>query len=362
MSRTKPDDTPQGEQDRANKVARRGKAGPVAKAGKDVVAAIVYSVFAAYLFYPHFETFDTVKYLVPLNCAAGAFGGYLLSKRWVAGLGGRFFAGAIYGFSPFMFFLARFHPTAGSFAAIVPWLFWPAVFGPKGKWQRLRVPLAILPFVALVGLFRLAGNFGLYPLPTQIRLRAEDLLSILAPAAMVKQVDVLLGFYHVTIASLIIGTSMLIASRRYGVILIFVIGAVLSVFDSFSGAARIMWLTVPLLCCSVLIGEGTEGIIHCGYSDRRWVLASAIVLLVCAIIALLFGTKATHVFAGLGSGYARLFIEAAQMYVAGAIATGVIFFLARGKSRLMWLRAAIICSAIAVDIFLGARSIVDAVN
>jgi len=333
----------------------------MAKTGRDVIAAVIYIFFCSYLFYPHFETFDRVKYLIPLNCVAGALGGYILSKRWVAGFGGRFFAGAVYGFGPFMLFLAKFHPTAGSFAAIVPWLFFPAVFGPKGKLHWITVPLAVLPFVVIAAFFRLAGEFGLYPVPTQIVLRLDDLLSILAPAAMAGQADVLLGFYHVAIGALVIGLVMLTAARRYGVMAVFVIGVMLSILDSFSGVARIIWLTVPLLCCSVLIGEGIEGIIHCGYSDRRWILASAIVLLSYAIVALLFGAKGTHVFAGLGSGYTRLFIQAAQIYVAGAIATGVIFFLARGKSRLVWLRAAIICSAIAVDIFLGARSIVDGI-
>jgi hypothetical protein len=333
----------------------------MAKAGRDAIAAVIYIIFCAYLFQPYFETFDTAHYLTPANCCFGAFGCYLLSKRWVAGFGGRFFAGVIYGFGPFMLFLARFHPTAGSMAAIVPWLFLPAVFGPKGKRQWIRVLLAILPFVIIVGLFRLADWYGLYPIPTQIKIRFEDLLSILAPAALINRVDVPIGFYHTTIGALIIGFAMLFAARRYSIMVIFASGVVLLLFDSFSGAARIIWLTVPLLCCSVLIGEGIEGIIHCGYSDRKWILASAVVLLACAIITLIFGTKASHVFAGLGLRYTRLFIEAAQMYVVGAIATGVVFFLARGKSRLVWLRAAIVCSAIAVDTFLGAGHIVDSV-
>jgi hypothetical protein len=335
-----------------------GKARSMAKLGKDAFAAVIYIGFCEYLFYPHSETFDTVKYLVPVNCVAGALGCYILSKRWVAGFGGRFLAGAIYGFGPFMLFLARFHPTAGSFAAIVPWLFFPAVFGPKGKWQWVRIPLSLLPLVIVAGLFSLVGHWGLYPLPTRIRLRLEDLMSIFFPVAMVGRVDVAIGFYHIAIGALIIGFAMLIAARRYGVAVIFVIGMVLSIFDSFSGAPRIIWLTVPLLCCSVLIGEGIEGIIHCGYSDRRWILASAIVLLSCAIAALILGTKATRIFAGLGSGYTRLFIQAAQMYVTGSIAMGVIFFLARGKSRLVLLRAAIICCAIAIDVLLGTRNIV----
>jgi hypothetical protein len=335
----------------------------MAKAGRDAIAAVIYIIFCAYLFQPYFETFDTIHYLIPINCFVGAFGCYLLSKRWIAGFGGRFFAGVIYGFGPFMLFLggSEFHETAGSFAAIVPWLFWPAVFGPKDKLQWTRVPLAILPFAIIVGLFRLSGHFSLYPIPIQIKLRPEDLLSILAPAALVAKINILVGFYHVPLAALIIGLAMLAASRRYSVMFIFALGAALLVFDSFSGVARIIWLTVPLLCCAVLIGEGIEGVIHCGYNDRRWILASSILLLACAVVTLLFGTKATHIFAGLGSGYTRLFIEAAQMYVVGAIATGVVFFLARGKSRLVWLRAGIVCSAIAVDVFLGAGHIVDSV-
>lgn len=331
------------------------------KAGKDVIAAVLYIVFCAYLFQPHLAKFETFDYLIPFNCCAGAFGCYILSKRWVSGLGGRFFAGAIYGFGPFMFFLARYHATAGSIAAMVPWLFLPAVFGPAGKRKWMRVPLGILPFVIVAGIFKLAGLYGLYPIPNQIRIMPEDLLSIFAPTALINRVDVPIGFYHTAIGALIIGFSMLFAARRYSVMFIFALGVSLLLFDSFSGAARIIWLTVPLLCCSVLIGEGIEGIIHCGYSDRKWILASAVVLPACAVVALLFGTKATHIFAGLGAKYTRLFIQAALMYVVGAIATAVVFFLAKGKSRLVWLRAMIVFLAIGVDIFLGAGHIVDAV-
>jgi hypothetical protein len=110
-----------------------------------------------------------------------------------------------------------------------------------------------------------------------------------------------------------------------------------------------------------VIGAGIEGIMHCGYSDRKWVLVSAVFLMICGIVVLVFGTKATHIVAGLGSGYTRTFIQAAQMYMLGTIAVAVVFFLAKGRSRLMWLRAAIICSAVSVDIFLGAREIIDCV-
>ncbi len=340
---------------------RHGKVWPMAKVGKDAIAGSIYVVFCAYLFHPHLATLEIAQYLIPFNICFGAFGAYVLSKRWVAGFGGRFFTGVLYGFGPFMFFLAGFHPTAGGFAAIVPWLFLLAAFGPKGKFQWTRIPLGIVPFVILAAMFKLAGLLGLYPIPTQTAIRPEDLASILAPAALASRADLLVGFYHIPLAGLVIGLAMLAASRRYRVFAVIFLGIVLSIFDSFTGTPRIIWLSIPLLCCSAVIGEGIEGIIHCGYSDRKWVLASAVLLLICGITALLFGTKATHVFAGLGAGYTRLFIQAAQMYMLGAIAVGVVFFLAKGKSRLMWLRVAIICSAVGVDILLGAGHIIDSV-
>ena len=47
------------------------------------------------------------------------------------------------------------------------------------------------------------------------------------------------------------------------------------------------------------------------------------------------------------------------MYIFGAIAVAIIFFMARAKLRIAALRWIILCSAMAVDIFLGARFIVD---
>ena len=97
---------------------------------------------------------------------------------------------------------------------------------------------------------------------------------------------------------------MLVMSRRYSVMAVIILGILLSIFDTSSGTPRIIWLGVPLVCFAVLIGEGITGIIHCGYRDRNWILVSSIVLLVCSIITLIFGTKAAHVFAGLGAEHA----------------------------------------------------------
>lgn len=78
-----------------------------------------------------------------------------------------------------------------------------------------------------------------------------------------------------------------------------------------------------------------------------------------AIVTLLQATKHFQVFASLGDDYANLFLADAKMYIAGAVALLVVFFIARAKLRLHWLRWAILGSAIAVDIFFGARFVVD---
>jgi hypothetical protein len=50
------------------------------------------------------------------------------------------------------------------------------------------------------------------------------------------------------------------------------------------------------------------------------------------------------------------------MYVLGSVALIIIFFFAKGKSRLLWLRTIILSSALIVDIFFGARYIVDSIH
>jgi hypothetical protein len=102
-----------------------------------------------------------------------------------------------------------------------------------------------------------------------------------------------------------------------------------------------------------------QGFAWAGWADRGWVLLSVIVMAALAIVTLLLATKYFQVFLGLGDKYARQFVDAAKVYILGAVALGIIFFMARAKLRLHWLRWIILCSAIAVDLLWGARFIVD---
>jgi len=326
---------------------------------KFTVAAMMYAAFAGYLYQPYFKNFDRWQYLLVVNAPLASLGCYVLSRRWVAGFGESFFAGAVYGFGPFTIGLAKFHPTAGLLAAVIPWLFCPAVFGPKTRWRWLRILLAVLPFLAIVLFFQVSVHYRLFPVSIQAKMHPADLFGLLAPLITAQQNTTLIGFYHIPIAALIVGFSMLLIARRFGVIVIFAIGMTLAFCESFFEVSPIIWFTIPMMCCSVLIGEGMQGLICAGFADRRWVLAAAAIMCTLAIVTLLLATKYFQTFLGLGAGYAKLLTEAGKMYVLGAIVAAIIFFMTRAKLRMRQLRQVVLYTAMAVDIFLGARFIVD---
>lgn len=325
-------------------------------------ATAIYAALAAYLYGPYFRNFNTLHYLVVPNACLGALGCFVLSRRWVRAFSGSFFAGALYGFGPFFLGLARFHPTAGLLAASIPWLFCPAAFVVKTRWPRLAIPLATLPFLAIPLFFRLFAHYRLFAASTQARLHGADALGLLAPLVAIHRGSTMVGFYHVPLAMLVMGVAMLLAARRVGIIVILCLGTVLACYDSFFDVSPIMWLSIPMVCGSILIGAGMNGLASAGFGDRKWVLLAAAIMGALSIGTLLLATKYFQVFAGLGANYAKLFTETAWMYILGAIAVGIIFSIIRAKQRVATLRKIVLCSAMAVDIFFSARLIVDGIH
>ncbi|KPL25028.1 MAG: hypothetical protein AMJ75_02080 [Phycisphaerae bacterium SM1_79] len=320
----------------------------------------MYVGFAAYLYQPYFKHFDTLQHLLVVNVCLASLGCFVLSRRWVSAFWGSFFAGAIYGFGPFMLSLANFHPTAGLLAAIVPWLFCPAaLYAKSNRW--IGVLLSALPFLAILLFFQVSIPYRLFAVWKQARLHLGNLLGLIAPFYLAQRniTATLVGVYHIPIAALLMGFSMLLAARRLGIITIFALGIVLACCWSFLNVSPVMWLAIPVLCCSILVGAGMQGFASSGFADRRWVLAAAVIMGILAIVTLLLAIKCYQIFAGLGRGYAELFMASAWMYIFGAIAVAIIFFMTRAKLRIAPLRWVILSSAMAVDIFLGARFIVD---
>ena len=324
---------------------------------KFAASAGIYAGFALYLYQPHFKKFDPLQYLVVANVPLAALGCFLLSRRWVSSFTGSFFAGAIYGFGPFGLGLSGYHPTVSLLVASIPWLFCPAALCSKRKWRWVGTPLSALPFLAILLVFQVSAHYRLFPIPIHTKLHLADLAGLLAPLVALERTMPLVGFYHVPIAALLLGFAMLLKARRFGIMVTFAIGTVLAFCNPFFNVSPIIWLTIPVLCCSVLIGAGMQGLVLAGYADRKWVLIIAVIMAVLAIIALLLATKYYDMFAGLGAKYARLLVQTAKMYMLGAIAVSVIFFMARAKLRITALRLVLLSLAMAVDIFLYARFI-----
>ena len=163
---------------------------------------------------------------------------------------------------------------------------------------------------------------------------------------------------------------MMVKSRRYGVMAIADCLAwpwhcgnlyLPAAHTAWLTVSPILWLSIPLLVLAVLVGVGYQGLIEAGPSDRKWVLAAAIVQGCLAIVALLLAAKYFQVRFGLADGYARLFVDAAKMYLIGAMTLGVLFVITHQKLRVQWFRQAALIAVLALDIFLAARYLIDKV-
>ncbi|MHC4120480.1 MAG: hypothetical protein ACYSWO_23545 [Planctomycetota bacterium] len=365
---------------RDDRTKRRGQVLVTQGLVRFLAAALMYSAFAVYLYQPHFKSFDRWQHLLVVNASLASLGCYLLSRRWVAGFVESFFAGAIYGFGPFTLGLAKFHPTAGLLVAAIPWLFSPAVFGPAGKWRWLRIPLAGLPLLAIFFFFEISARFGLYPIPIRLKLHLADLTGSLTPLIAARRQKTLIGFYHIPIAPLIMGISMFLAplkllrsggiaqrvrstaglvNRRLGMVIIVCCATALAFCDSYLDISPIVFFAITTLFCSILAGAGMQGLVSAGPADRKWVLLAAIVMGILAIAALLLATRYFQSFLGIADGYAILLTQAGKMYLLGAIAPAILYFMARGNLRLHPIRLILLCSPIAIDFFLGATNVVD---
>jgi len=337
-----------------------------------LAALALYGAFAVYLYQPYFARFTTWHWLLPVNAVAAAAGCFVLSRRWVVGFSGSLLAGVVYGFGPFMLALGGFHPFAGLLAASIPWLFMPAAhIGPRRRGLTSTL-LALLPFAAVVGFFlffRLVARYRLFAVPIQPELEPTDLVGFLAPLVMVSRTAALPSLYHIPIAPLILGLGMMVKARRFGVLAIILVGLALTFCRSYLGpgpvawlgVSPILWLSIPLVCLAVLAGVGLQGLIDAGASDRKWVLAVAIIQCVLAVLTLMLAAKYFQVIFGLADRYAQLFVEAAKMYLVGTLAVWIVYFMAWKQLRFRGLRWAVLIAALGLDIYLGALHLIGQV-
>ncbi len=339
---------------------------------RHAAALVLYTAFAFYLYQPHFPAFQQWHWLIPPSAVMAALGAYALSRRWVAGFAGSCLTGAVYGFGPFMLGLARCHASTGVLAAAIPWLCVPAVLLGRHRRSVLYLPLWLLPFAAVVLYFHFCTVQRLFAAPVTSVPRFGDISGFIAPLVVMDLPErscAVVSLYHVAIAPLILGAAMMITARRYSLLLLLALGLVLAYSQSFLSWAQVawlngapvVWLSLPMVSLAVLAGIGLQGLVEAGSSDKKWLLIAAAAEAVLAIVMLLLATKYFQVIFHLADPYARLFVEEAKMYLLGMTAVTMVFLMAYRQLRLQPLRWAILCIALALDIFLSARYLVDRV-
>ncbi|OHB58114.1 MAG: hypothetical protein A2Y12_07535 [Planctomycetes bacterium GWF2_42_9] len=254
-----------------------------------LAALLLYTAFAVLLFYPHHQSLVSYKRLFPLEAIIASAGVFILCRRWVLSFFASLIGGAVYGFGTYATSFLCFHPLAGVVYALIPWTFIPAVFFYRltnlDKLNK-KIISALLVFLSIIFIFAAFQFFVknyFYPIPVQTNLQLRALLGIIAPTG-VKQDIFAPGFYHVCIAGLIMGLGVLIETRRIGVIFLFLITSLAAFYKPILNVPPVIWESIPVLICSVIIATGLETIVLAGAGDGRWLLTTVAILLTLSII------------------------------------------------------------------------------
>lgn len=322
-------------------------------------AGVIYASFAFYLYLPHLEGFAGADHLIILGVVAGALGVFVLSLRWLHIFWASLFAGAMYGFCPFVLNLNKYDWTVTLLSAAVAWSFMPAVLAGRRKLKIFSAVLYILPFICIGVFFLLAANYNYFPVTIKAVVTTKDIAGLLSPMVAAKQGLNCTGFYHVATVPLIIGMIMLIKGQRFALLLIPTASVLLSMFGSLCSVSPAIWFLPAMVCFAIIIGIGFQGLVLAGASDRRFLFISLLTSLILAGISMSLATKYFQSFLNLAAGYAKLFGLSAQLYLLAAIMTSVLFFIARSRSRYGGFRQLMIVAAMAVDIFICSQYIIS---
>ncbi|MDD5011398.1 MAG: hypothetical protein PHQ00_04675, partial [Phycisphaerae bacterium] len=183
-------------------------------------AVVIYALFAGWLFYPYSQKLTTVQLVfLPAGSVIGAAGVFLLSRRWVLSVFAALAGGAIFGFGMFACSFYCYHPAAGLVNAFVPWFFMPAVF--FHRWAKFSPNVIkvfsglflLLPILFVLSVYEVAAGMQFYPVPLNTSFTVQGLTGLINPAN-VKPDSFSPGFYHISIAGLVIGFILLVRTGR----------------------------------------------------------------------------------------------------------------------------------------------------
>lgn len=325
-----------------------------------LAAVIIYTVFAFYIYQPHFEDFERFDFLLIPNLILAATGCYILSRRWILSFTCSVLAGIIYGFSPMLLSLARFHPTAGTIAAATPWLFCIPAYIPLFTRQRwTQAPLSVVPFLAILGYFEFAAAFSLFPAPLQIKPSLQTLASLLVPTAVAVKSELLFSIYHIPVAGFLIGLWLFIETRRYGISLIIIAGLVLAFSNNLTVVSPAVWLMIPLLCIAIITAEGLSAFLNATSLDFEWLAGTAGILAVCSAASFMLSIKYYKFFAGLARPAGDTLATEARLFLLGSVCIAVITIISKLNLRLKPVRLLLIIVPCLLDFLITSTAITD---
>ena len=322
-----------------------------------LAAVLMYVLFATYLYWPYFKHFRISRYIFVLNSIVAASGCFVLSRRWISSYAASFSAGAVYGFCPFALGFGAYHPLAGFGFAALPWLFCPATFWSLKHQKRFLTEvvsgaLSLLPFVVIAMFFWLLSRpwvGPLFPIPKQLKFGISNLCGLVLPLGQFPE-KLAFSFYHVPLSVGIIGLFMYLAVHRIKPMILVGAGITLSLLDSFASVSPIVWLSIPVLYCSILVGLGMQALACAGRADSRW-------LWVCMLIT--GALTLTSSLLWCANDFDRTRGWSVIMYGLALALMGSLFFITRSEYRWHILRWFLLCTGLGIDILLGARFMVD---
>lgn len=314
-------------------------------------AVIIYAVFAGWLFYPYTQKLSTVQFLLPVESVIGAAGVFVLSRRWVLSFFASLTGGAVFGFGTFACSFFCYHPAAGMVNAFLPWFFIPAVY--FYHWAKFEPKVVavfsglflMLPIFFILSAYEIAAGMRLYPIPLHTFLTVQSLAGIVNPTGVKPEIFAL-GFYHVPMAGLIMGFILLIRTKRIWTIMLFAATFIAAFSRPFLNVPPVVWASIPVLFCSLMIAEGLETLILAGAADSKWLLTSVAILFSVILLNVLLTSK---------SG---TFPQSIGLYGVGVAAILLVSHVAQANLAWHSTRMLVIYPAVFIDIIISTRYVV----
>lgn len=143
------------------------------------------------------------------------------------------------------------------------------------------------------------------------------------------------------------GAAVLVKARRFGIIGLFILTLAAAFYKPLLNVPPVVWASIPVLICSLVIASGLETIILAGKGDDKWLLFAIAVLLLFSI---------ADVF--ITPHQATIPLSAA-LYGIGVVAILGIYFIAEANLSWHFIRMIILYSAVFLDIFVSTKHNID---